>query len=185
MRLFVGGLVIMATGLGGCAAISGLGDYGEGTSIDPDSSTSQLVKDSGPFATDGNDVPDTGTPSDDTADPDGDPVNDAAGLADVNPDSAPACSTITCGGCCMNGECVGGQSVSTCGKGGGLCKDCSGMGGGCSTAGACIPYVDSGPPPTCDKSKCPPCIPVYQSTCCIQPAQTCGCITNFGGGSCK
>ncbi len=36
----------------------------------------------------------------------------------------------------MNGMCVGGKSVTTCGVGGALCTDCTGMGGACSAAGA-------------------------------------------------
>jgi hypothetical protein len=170
-------LVVAVTG---CAAISGLGDYEEM----PASGNTALLQpvgedgassEAGVTADDASVGDDTGTSVD--------PLFDAGEYPDVDFDAPPPCGT-TCGGCCMNGSCVGGQSVTTCGIHGDLCEDCTSMGGACS-AGACTtPVKDAGVnKPSC--TSCAPCIPVYQSACC-KTDDTCGCKTNFGGsGSCN
>jgi hypothetical protein len=53
----------------------------------------------------------------------------------------------------------------------------------CACPGSADPLWDK--PGTCSVSKCPPCIPVYQSSCCKSDG-TCGCHSNFGGnGGCN
>jgi hypothetical protein len=97
--------------------------------------------------------------------------NDASMTPDVY-----VCGPGTCGGCCENGACVGGQSVDSCGSGGAKCNDCTSS-GACSAAGACTTAVpDAGPPPPCNASAC-------SSRCALAPIQggcckldnTCGC----------
>ncbi len=189
MRVLFAGVVVLAMGTGACALIAGLGDY-EGAAGGSDSSVSRLVKDSGVP-----DPPPNGEAAASEETPDGNlgsdspfvVVSDDADLSDamLSADVDTTCSTKTCPGCCSNGQCVGGQSVATCGVGGGSCKDCTNMGGAC-TSGACATKVpDAGPAKTCTASKCSPCIPVYQSACC-KTDETCGCKTNFGGnGQCN
>jgi hypothetical protein len=187
MRALFAGVVVLAMGTGACALIAGLGDY-EGAAGGSDSSPSRSLKDAGAPL---NATDDSGDPplneeaaaSEDT--PDSDVGSDSPfivgadpGDAMLSPDVDTVCSTTTCPGCCSNGQCVGGQSVATCGVGGGSCKDCTSMGGAC-TSGACTTKVpDAGPAKTCTTSKCSPCIPVYQSSCC-KSDETCGCKTNF------
>jgi hypothetical protein len=179
MRLFVG-TVGLGLCLCACGALTGLGDYSEG-----------LSQHDGSAAPDAETTGDDASTADETSTPDpGDdagPVEDAMIPADVDIDATPACGASNCPGCCMNGTCVGGHSVDTCGLGGLACIDCTSMGGACSSKGACTtPVVDAAPPATCSVSKCTPCIPVYQSACCKTSDQTCGCKTNFGGnGQCN
>ena len=164
------GLMIAVSG---CAAISGLGDYedmpgagnsaltqpgAEASSDDASPSTDLINEDDASMA-----VSDTGAAT-----------ADGGELADVNLDAPPPCGAGSCGGCCMNGSCVGGQSVTTCGIGGDLCKDCTNMGGACSKGACTTRVVDAAPAPTCDKSKCGGCIPFYQVGCC-KSDDTCGC----------
>jgi hypothetical protein len=190
MRALFAGVVVVAMSTGACALISGLNDY-EGHSGDADGSTTSplTADDRGAPTDDGggtplNDPADTGTADVDNGD--GYFVIDIPADAGLSPDVNTTCDTMTCSGCCQDGMCVGGQSVATCGKGGVVCKDCTRMGGACSSAGACTTKVaDAAPPPACSVSKCPPCIPVYQSSCC-KTDETCGCHTNFGGnGMCN
>jgi hypothetical protein len=50
-----------------------------------------------------------------------------------------------------------------------------------------IEASDGGSPPAvCAGSPCPSgsCIPVYQKSCCTS-ANVCGCVSNFGGGTCQ
>ncbi len=190
MRALFAGVVVLAMSTGACALIAGLNDY-DGHAGGSDSSTPTMVPGS-----------DAGTPvtSDDTGSTplngDDEPTIDAD-VPDVesdgyfvltgdndamlSPDVNTKCDTTTCSGCCQDGMCVGGQSVATCGKGGATCKDCTGMGGACSSGACATKVADAGPAMTCTVSKCPLCIPVYQSSCC-KTDMTCGCHTNFGGG---
>jgi hypothetical protein len=191
MRLLFAGVVLVCAGTGGCALISGLSDYAEHTGGIPDSSVTSLLKDDAAVTT-----PDAGSQlNDEPASSENDSaaapdavwiIVDDSGDAALAPDVNTKCDTTTCAGCCSNGECVGGQSVATCGVGGVACKDCTSMGGAC-TSGACTMKVpDAAAKPVCDPQKCPPCIPVYQSDCCKTTDQTCGCRTNFGGnGMCN
>jgi hypothetical protein len=193
MRALFAGVVVLAMGSGACALIAGLGDY-EGHAAGSDGSAPVVTVDDGG----GSMTTDDGTPlnSDDeptTADADVPDVSSdgffiVTGDTDaaLSPDVNTKCDTTTCAGCCQDGMCVGGQSVATCGKGGGTCKDCTGMGGACSSGACTMKVADAGPAMTCNPSKCPLCIPVYQSSCCKTSDQTCGCKTNFGGnGQCN
>lgn len=185
MRVLFAGVVVLSMGTGGCALIAGLNSY-EGTGGD---GSTPLVDSS---LTNGDD---TGTTplnmGDDGADADVPDVESdgyyvlGADDAALDPDVNAKCDTTTCPGCCKGGMCYGGQSVATCGKGGGECLDCTSMGGACGS-GACMTKVpDAGAAKTCTVSKCAPCIPVYQSSCC-KTDMTCGCHTNFGGsGGCN
>lgn len=196
MRALFASVVLLAMGMCACGLIAGLGDY-EGAPGAGDSSVARVIKaDAAVGSTDdATDPPLNGeaAPTDDESDAgtdspfiavadDADTAGDAILTADVNT----TCDTTTCPGCCKSGQCVGGQSVATCGAGGGSCEDCTSMGGACSSAGECATKVaDAAPPPTCTASKCKPCIPVYQSSCC-KSDETCGCKTNFGGnGDCN
>jgi hypothetical protein len=187
MRALFAGVVVLSMGTGACALIAGLNDY-EGHSGD-DSSVANVIKDDAPVATeDANDPPLNGeaAATDDANEPVGSDadwvITDDAALS---PDVNTTCDTTTCPGCCKNGQCVGGASVATCGGGGGLCTDCTSMGGACTSGSCTTKPVDAGAPKTCTASKCQLCIPVYQSSCC-KSDQTCGCKTNFGGnGSCN
>jgi hypothetical protein len=103
---------------------------------------------------------------------------DAGARSDADAGKPPCASQ--CGGCCdSNGNCLGGRSTSTCGKGGARCTDCA-VGGQVCNAGLCSapPAPDSGVSPmTCNRAVCftqTLCIPVYQATCC-KADQTCGC----------
>ena len=190
MRALFAGVVVLSLGMGGCALIAGLNGYeGKG---DADGSTPIVDKDDGSVAVGddtgttplnmGDDEPDADVP--DVAEGDGYYVLGADDAA-LSPAVNTTCDTTTCPGCCKGGMCYGGQSVATCGKGGGACLDCTSMGGACG-AGACMTKApDAGPAKTCTASKCAPCIPVYQSSCC-KSDMTCGCHTNFGGsGGCN
>ena len=189
MRALFAGVVVLSMGTGACALITGLNDY-EGHPGSDSAASRVLVDGAAVPSDDSGDPPLNDPPTDDAAESDVasdaawviiDDSSDAALSADVNT----TCDTTTCGGCCSNGQCVGGESVATCGKGGGLCTDCTSMGGAC-TSGACATKApDAGAAKTCTASKCSPCIPVYQSSCC-KSDMTCGCKTNFGGsGSCN
>jgi len=189
MRLLFAGVVFVSVGTGGCALVTGLSDYEGRPSESPDSAVTSLVKDDAAITADGgrqlNDEPSTTDPTDSAVSSDAEWLiafdsGDAALAADVNT----TCDPSTCAGCCSNGDCVGGQSVATCGVGGGACKDCTSMGGAC-TSGACtMKPVDAGAPRMCTVSKCGGCIPFYQTSCC-KTDQTCGCVVSFSGGSCK
>lgn len=172
--------------------MTGLSDYAERTGGSPDSSVTSLLKDAAVTTPDAgsqlNDEPVSDSESDSAAASDAVwIIVDDSGDAALAPDVNTKCDTTTCAGCCSNGQCVGGQSVATCGIGGVACKNCTSMGGACNTNGACAMKVaDAAAKPVCDPMKCPPCIPVYQSDCCKTTDQTCGCRTNFGGnGMCN
>lgn len=88
-----------------------------------------------------------------------------------------ACGPSTCGGCCAStGDCVGGQSVATCGVGGLMCKDCASS-GACSQGECATPAPEAGPPPMCVLASCSlsHCAGYpFQGACC-KLDQTCGC----------
>ena|SRR6185312_14761998 len=160
-----------------CAAVVGLDSYQEG---DPSTST----VDAGAV--------DTGVSTYDVwLD---EPSTDDAGALDAGTtepteaslavDAAPPCGPMTCQQCCRNGACVGGASVNSCGINGFACEDCTDKGGAC-TNGACTTKVaDAAPPPTCEKSKCGGCAPVWEAACCKSDG-TCGCSMGFGMGPCE
>jgi hypothetical protein len=199
MRASSGGVFVALAlfGASACGALDGLSQYETGTSSS-DSGTVHPVDAGGgtnppPSGDDDSAEPDTGDPfetgptDDSSSEPeagddtsgdggsadDGSP-SDAESIPDVVPDAAPACTSMTCGGCCMNGTCYGGSSVNTCGKGGSTCKDCSSQ-GACSANGSCsTPPVDAGQQKSCSANQCLLCIPVYQQGCC-KSDETCGC----------
>jgi hypothetical protein len=168
MRLRVASVVVLVFGASACAAITGLGEYGEKQNEAaleaPDSSADESS------TTDG-----TVTTGDD-ASQDSNASDDAMSIPDVAFDGPPVCGPgSSCKGCCMNGTCVGGQSVTTCGVGGELCVDCTSKGGACSSAGACTtPPKDAEAAAPCNATKCIACAPVYQTGCC-KADNTCGC----------
>ncbi len=143
---------------------------GDATLLDEGTGTTEEAGSS--EASEESDAADTGSP------------DDAGGLPDVAPDAPPpACGPMTCSHCCSAGECVGGQSVTTCGTGGADCKDCTNMGGACGSNGSCTtPVNDAAPPPTCSANKCGGCIAFYQRGCC-KSDETCGCQLIYVPGS--
>jgi hypothetical protein len=172
----------------GCAQLAGLPGYSVGESTtDPESSAPVIPIDATVDAT-SDDVGDE-APSEPDAEGTGEEVEDAEGSAtDASSDAGPAdgsngapdgyaCGRDTCGGCCSTtGNCVGGQSVGTCGVGGQACKDCT-TSGAC-TQGTCkTPPHDAGPPPMCVVASCSTSLcagfPI-QGPCC-KSDQTCGC----------
>lgn len=186
-------------GASACGALDGLSSYESGSGPS-DSGTINPVdarSNQSPTGDDDSVDSDTGDPyetgptddsspteleaGDDLSDGGGSPVHpgdgspdDVENIPDVALDVATACTAMTCGGCCMNGMCYGGNSVNTCGKGGSACKDCSSQ-GACSANGSCsTPQVDSGQQKSCNASQCLVCIPVYQQGCC-KSDDTCGC----------
>jgi hypothetical protein len=170
MRLRVAAVVVLAFGASACAAITGLGDYGDGKQLDEAALQATDSGDAQTSTTDGT--------VDDEASADGTPGDEEA-MSTVDPDAAPPCGPGHCGGCCMNNVCYGGASVSTCGVSGALCIDCSNKGGACSAEGACTtPPKDAGTAPACNATKCLACAPVYQSGCC-KSDNTCGCKVNI------
>ena len=101
-------------------------------------------------------------------------------------DARPMCTRSTCGGCCTAaGDCVGGQSVATCGTKGATCADCTQTGQSCN-GGVCssAPH-DAG---TCTMLSCTTlsnlCIPVWQQPCC-KSDETCGCYITIPTGPCR
>ena len=111
--------------------------------------------------------------------PDASPGPDAS-------DARPPCTSTSCGGCCTAaGDCVGGQSATTCGTAGGACEDCTAKGQSCN-GGACssAPH-DAG---VCTMLSCTTitnlCIPVWQQPCCKSDG-TCGCYVTIPTGPCR
>jgi hypothetical protein len=187
-------------GLLGCAELAGLSQYGSSATDDPvasddaghlssaevgdpdvsaggDSSTPtnddasspdemSVGEDRASEATVGDEVADAATP--DGSDGADSGPSDAAGI----PDNF-ACGPSTCNGCCnSSGNCVGGQSVDTCGSGGHACNDCASA-GACHNGACTSPAPDTGAPPMCTTSQCSSCA-VGQTGCC-KSDQTCGC----------
>jgi hypothetical protein len=170
MRLRVASVLVLVFGASACGAIAGLDGYSEKELTE----ASLEGPDSGDEAT-----TDSTAPGDDAAE-DVTSSNDAMSIPDVDIDALAACGPgSSCKGCCMNGTCVGGQSVSTCGVGGDLCVDCTSKGGACSSTGTCTtPPKDAGTVAACNATKCLACAPVYQSGCC-KSDNTCGCKVNI------
>jgi len=178
--------------IGACAQISGLGGYSSAGALpESDGSIATNGMEAGPV--DPGDEPRDGGPGDGGAGLTGDgqpaPAEvdagggdardiDASGPSDASlvPDGY-LCEPGTCGGCCSaTGDCVGGQSVATCGIGGGTCNDCS-RSGACVEGSCVTPPVDAGPPAACVATSCSTAncagFPI-QGACCKQD-QTCGC----------
>jgi hypothetical protein len=164
MRGSLAGVFLVAIGASACGLVAGIGDYSEGR----DPLDSSMTKEGGGFATDPESDAAPIEPGDDGATGDGNSLVDPS-------DAALPCGPGRCGGCCINGTCAGGGSVTTCGTGGVACVDCTSMGGACSAAGACTTPQDAAPPAMCVASACKSkCIPYVQVACC-KSDQTCGC----------
>jgi hypothetical protein len=174
-------LAAIALAVGGCAAVTGLGNYTQGA----DAGLGDDAGGAKDLAADGGGGPQNGT--DDATMPaevpEGGTVYESGSLPDIQYDAPPACGPATCGGCCSNGACVGGGSVATCGAGGRACEDCTGMGGACTNHACATPRADAGPTSACKVSACTGCIPFYQTPCC-KADQTCGCEVSFSN-NCK
>jgi hypothetical protein len=179
--------IIAIVGEGACAQIAGLPDYSAGQSLpgfDSDApviradasadKTSDEVDNESPRE---QDAGTTGNSDDAAAGDTGQPI-DAGQPSDPSgmPDGY-ACGPGTCGGCCSTaGDCVGGQSVATCGVSGQKCKDCTSS-GACVQGECANPPPEAGPPPMCVVASCSPShcagFPI-QGPCC-KSDQTCGC----------
>ncbi len=178
---------------GACAQFAGLGDYSTGESS-PDSGSSTKnrtgasTEDAGETAADDSPPePDPGALGDpgsvpeegeDADDPDGGDAGQPIDAGDPSqiPDGY-ACGPGTCGGCCSaTDDCVGGQSVATCGVGGQECKDCTAA-GACSQGSCVTPPPDAGPPPMCVVASCSTrnCAGFPIQGACCKLDQTCGC----------
>jgi hypothetical protein len=192
------GAVVLTVIVGACAQFAGLQDYTSGDPTQPDSSVSPAKLE--PSAYEASDERGEGALDDaggqgegSTPGPDLEPDDGAADAAETSVPGEPsdagkptdaslvpdgyACGADTCGGCCnAAGDCVGGQSVATCGSGGPKCKDCTSA-GACSQGECTTPLPDAGPPPicmfgSCSNSNCA-FFPI-QGACC-KLDQTCGC----------
>ncbi len=170
-----------------CAQVAGLPDYSVGASTTgPESSTPVVQDDTSVDAT--TDNVDNEAPSEPDAEEIGSVDDAEASASDASGDAGPsdgsnaapdgyACGPDTCGGCCSStGDCVGGQSVGTCGVGGQACKDCT-TSGACVEGACATPPPDAGRPPMCVMASCSPSLcagfPI-QGPCC-KSDQTCGC----------
>jgi hypothetical protein len=178
---------------GACSQIAGLAEYSTGESS-PDSSsftripTAASAEDASERP--GNDGPpepapgaigDPGSVPGEEQDADDADQGDAGQPIDAgDPSQIPdgyACGPDTCGGCCnATGDCVGGQSVATCGVGGQNCKDCTAS-GACSQGSCATPSPDAGPPPMCVVASCSTrnCAGFPIQGACCKSDQTCGC----------
>lgn len=181
-------VVLAAIGAGACAQIAGLPDFSTG---DPQVDSSVPTRRPKDAAADEPAVSDDQSPTDDQSpvdEPDGEAPDDAqdgdaatepgegGGPSDANeiPDGY-VCNTNTCGGCCDHGNCVGGQSVATCGVDGVSCKDCTSS-GACSSGSCSTPPVEAGPPPKCMVSTCTNhCSGAPIQGVCCKSDNTCGC----------
>jgi hypothetical protein len=185
-------VVLTATGTA-CAQLAGLSDYASSDPTLRDSSVSPVQL---KLSTDeASDEPGKSTLGDDSGQGDGStddlqlgPGGGAADAAELPRDAGEPsdassvpdgylCGAGTCGGCCnMAGDCVGGQSVATCGVGGPKCKDCTSS-GACSQGSCTTRSPEAGPSPmcvfgSCSNSNCA-FFPI-QGACC-KSDQTCGC----------
>jgi hypothetical protein len=185
---------LLAVGAGACAGLSSLSEYSAGPSVagGAEGGGAFGVADAG--AGDETGEPSGATGADavaaaqlDAPDPPADgsasaPPVDASLDADV--DAAAICHA-QCSGCCdSSGVCHGGQSTTTCGAHGGACRDCAQTGQVCAAGGTCVAAssADSGPPPTCNPTKCTntcPLLPLAEAPCC-KSDQTCGCGAILG-----
>jgi hypothetical protein len=178
---------------GACARIAGLAEYSAGA-LSPDSDSSansgtepsaeeagESAGEDGPSEHDAGamgvpgPVPGEGEDADDLDGGDAGPPIDAGDPSQI-PDGY-ACGPGTCGGCCSaTGDCVGGQSVATCGVAGQKCKDCTDP-GACSQGSCATPAPDAGPPPMCVVASCSTrnCAGFPIQGVCCKSDQTCGC----------
>lgn len=177
---------------GACGQIAGLADYSTGASsldssitatLPPEASADDAGEGAGDAGPPGNDTGTVGDPGfeagegEDAADPD---AGDAGPLDAGDPNQVPdgyACGPDTCGGCCnVAGDCVGGQSVATCGVAGQRCDDCT-EAGACSQGSCAAPPPDAGPPPMCVVTSCSTknCAGFPIQGACCKSDQTCGC----------
>jgi hypothetical protein len=194
-------LVLTVICPGACAQLSGLHDYTSGDPTQPDGSLSTIPLE--PRTADAGAAPgeltlgEAGDDGGQRGGPSGDPhptladgapsavepsdaerPDDGGKPSDANlvPDGY-ACGTGTCGGCCSaQGDCVGGQSIATCGADGTKCKDCTSV-GACSRGSCATPPPDAGPPPMCVFGSCSNSHCAFfpiQGACC-KLDQTCGC----------
>jgi hypothetical protein len=187
-------VVLTVVGAGACAQIEGLPDYSAGELPEPDSSTplartetsdaagevalgeasddGQVEGDAGPMGDPRPVSGDCGGDGDDAGKAtEGGKPSDAS----LVPDGY-VCGPGTCGGCCnTTGDCVGGQSVTTCGLGG-RCKDCTSS-GACSQGECTTPPLDAAPPPMCVLASCSNsnCAGFPIQGACCKSDQTCGC----------
>jgi hypothetical protein len=187
------GAVVLTVMGAACAQLAGLSDYTSGDPTGRDSSVAPVPPK--PSTDEASDEPGRGTLGDEKGQGEGptedlqlgtddgsavdpEPPSDAGkpGDASLVPDGY-LCGAATCGGCCnAAGDCVGGQSVATCGVGGPKCKDCTSS-GACSHGSCTIPPPEAGPAPmcvfgSCSNSNCA-FFPI-QGACC-KSDQTCGC----------
>lgn len=171
-------------GTGACASLSGLGQYstasGDGSVV-----TDDVVTPPGDDAPTGDDLaqqPDA-MGGDDVVDP----TTDGSGETDVEtppgdarPDAPPPCNATSCNGCCVNGTCSGGNSVTTCGRNGAQCTDCTSKGGACNSGVCGTKPADSGTTTTgqCTSTNvtaCSPCSGTFVYNTCCKSDHTCGC----------
>jgi hypothetical protein len=185
---------VTAIGCGGaCGQIAGLADYSTGESSLDSSLTatvpaeasgddaSQGVSDAGPPENDGGPMGDPGFDAgegEDATEPDSGDAGQPSDAGNTNqiPDGY-ACGPDTCGGCCnATGDCVGGQSVATCGVAGQKCDNCT-EAGACSQGSCATPPPDAGPPPMCVVASCSTknCAGFPIQGACCKSDQTCGC----------
>lgn len=185
VRLILGTSLALGALVSACAALSGLNNYSQGEG-DASVTGPEAGGDDGP-ATDndallGDDAAAIDDPSGETGS-----AEDVRPIVDARPDHSadagrpPACAPANCNGCCLNGTCYGGGSVSTCGTGGQQCKDCTSQ--GACNAGTCGAHVaDAGPSPCMGtnvsgcKNQCSG-TGIY-ATCC-KGDNTCGCQFPF------
>ena len=192
------GAVVMTVIGAACAQFAGLQDYTPGDPTQPDSSVSPAKL--RPSTDEASNEPGEGMlgeagaqgegPTQDPSLGPGEGAADAAQPSDPDEPSAAGkpsdaslvpdgyvCGAGTCGGCCnAAGDCVGGQSVATCGMGGPTCKDCTSA-GACSQGSCTTPPADAGPPPICVLGSCSNSNCAFfpiQGACC-KSDQTCGC----------
>ena len=201
MRTCASTLSLTVLGAGACAQIAGLPDYSTGglpaqggatPLVQTEASADEASEATGEGATgEGQGEGDAGPAEDlhpasgddeggsDASEPtDGGQPTDGSVPSDANlvPDGY-TCGPGTCGGCCSTkGDCVGGQSVATCGVGGQKCQDCTSS-GACSEGTCTTPPPDAGPPPMCVVASCSTgnCAGFPIQGACCKSDQTCGC----------
>lgn len=169
---------------GACASLEGLSQYstvsGDGSVITEDVGTPS--GDDAPAADDLAQVPDA-PGADDVLDPtDGSgPTDVETPPVDARSDAAPPpCNATSCNGCCTNGVCSGGNSVTTCGRHGAQCTDCTSKGGACNSGVCGTKPADSGTSTVgqCTSSNvtgCGACSGTAIYNTCCKTDHTCGC----------
>jgi hypothetical protein len=163
---------------GACASLSGLSQYSPGIGdasfglddvAPPPGDDSPALDEPAPLPDAGDDVIDP---------PDGSgPADVGAPPVDAKSDALPPCNSTTCNGCCVNGSCAGGNSVTTCGRNGVQCSDCTTHGGACNSGVCGTKPADSGSSYQClstNLSACTSCAAALYTSCC-KSDHTCGC----------